>query len=542
MKYLKFLLILAVACLAIVSCGEKPDAPVEEKANIVLVETNISFGATGGSKTVSFRATGAWSVESAPAWITVDPSSGTGSDASQNVTVKAAENTGGERSGEVRFAAGEKTAVLKVTQAEAVVIEQGFKPEAAKWYVYKKAAKVESGKAYIIVAKNKVGVPFASEVNYGYMNSTGVEIKNDEIVAMGRNAFCFSATGDGYVISQALDGRYLYMTESYDSFNLGAGLPANGHIWTVSASDGVFTIKNKEKGKTVQYDTEYKTFAAYKDIKAEKPCLYECIKETAAPETPTYSQVPAWLELPATKKDDGLDFYVHTHVVNGKSMRNWSFDYDPEALLSHWIAYPLNKDLIGRGSRTDVWDYDPLVPVTKQPSLFKSYKGDWQRGHQLPSADRLDYDANVSTFYFTNMTPQNGQLNEGVWAELEQKVRDWSAEFDTLYVVTGCSIIGSTEVATDNDGKAVTVPVGYYKALLGYKASGDLAGSAANDGYTGCAFWFDNAPYTGKYMDKVMTISDLEKKTGVDFFVNLPAQTDDAKATAVETTVDPWWK
>ena len=66
--------------------------------------------------------------------------------------------------------------------------------------------------------------------------------------------------------------------------------------------------------------------------------------------------------------------------------------------------------------------------------------------------------------------------------------------------------------------------------------------SAANDGYTGCAFWFDNAPYTGKYMDKVMTISDLEKKTGVDFFVNLPAQTDDAKATAVETTVDPWWK
>ena len=47
MKYLKFLLILAVACLAIVSCGEKPDVPVEEKSNIVLVETNISFGATG---------------------------------------------------------------------------------------------------------------------------------------------------------------------------------------------------------------------------------------------------------------------------------------------------------------------------------------------------------------------------------------------------------------------------------------------------------------------------------------------------------------
>ena len=542
MKYLKFISIILAACMTIVSCGEDPETPATGKVNIVLVETNLSFGATGGAKDVTFKATGSWNVESAPSWITVDPSSGTGSDASQKVTMKAAENTGSERSGDVKFVAGEKTAVLKVAQAEAVVIEQGFKPEAAKWYVYRKADKVESGKAYIMVAKNKVAVPFASEVNYGYMNTTGVETVNDEIVTMGRNALSFSASGDGYIISQTLDGRYLYMTGTYDSFNLGADLPADGHIWTVSASNGVFTIKNKEKGKTVQYDPAFKTFAAYADIKAEKPCLYECIKETAAPVNPTYAEVPEWLELPATKEDDGLDFYVHTHVVNGKSMRNWSFDYDPEALLSHWIAYPLNKDLIGRGSRTDAWDYDPLVPVTKQPSLFKSYKGDWQRGHQLPSADRLDYDANVSTFYFTNMTPQNGQLNEGVWADLEQKVRDWSAEFDTLYVVTGCSIVGSTEVATDNDGKAVTVPVGYYKALLGYKTEGDLAGSAANGGYTACAFWFNNEPYSGSYMDKVMTIAELEQKTGVDFFVNLPSRTDEPTAQKVETTVDPWWK
>ena len=534
-------MVLAV-CGAAVSCGEEPDTPSSGNINIVLVETNLSFAAVGGTKEVTFRATGAWSVESAPSWIKVDPSSGEGSSASQKVTVTASENTGEERSAEVRFAAGEKTAVLKVVQAEAVVIEQGFKPEAAKWYVYRKTAKVESGKAYVMVADNKAAVPFASEVNYGYMNTTGVEIVNDEIVTMGRNALCFSASADGYVISQALDDRYLYMTGTYDSFNLGADLPADGHIWTVSASNGVYTIKNKEKGKTVQYDPEFKTFAAYSENKAEKPILYECIKETAAPVNPTYSEVPKWLELPATKEDDGLDFYAHTHVVNGENMRNWSFDYDSNALLSHWVAYPLNADLIGRGTRTDAWGYDPLVPVDKQPSLFKSYKGDWQRGHQLPSADRLDYDANVSTFYFTNMTPQDGQLNEGVWADLEQRVREWSAEFDTLYVVTGCSIQGSTEVATDNDGKSVTVPVGYYKALLGYKAEGDVAGSGANGGFSGCAFWFDNKPYSGGYMDKVMAIAELEQKVGVDFFVNLPSRTDDAIAQKVETVVDAWWR
>ena len=108
MKYIKFLLIVAFACLAIVSCGEKPDAPVEEKTNIILLETSLSFEAAGEAKTVSFWATGAWTVESAPAWISVDPSSGSGSDASQKVTVKAAENTGGSRSGEVKFTAGER--------------------------------------------------------------------------------------------------------------------------------------------------------------------------------------------------------------------------------------------------------------------------------------------------------------------------------------------------------------------------------------------------------------------------------------------------
>ena len=132
MKYLKFISIILAACMAIVSCGEDPETPTTGKVNIVLVETNLSFGATGGAKDVTFKATGSWNVESAPSWITVDPSSGTGSDASQKVTVKAAENTGSERSGDVKFVAGEKTAVLKVTQAEAVVIEQGFKPEAAK--------------------------------------------------------------------------------------------------------------------------------------------------------------------------------------------------------------------------------------------------------------------------------------------------------------------------------------------------------------------------------------------------------------------------
>ena len=104
--------------------------------------------------------------------------------------------------------------------------------------------------------------------------------------------------------------------------------------------------------------------------------------------------------------------------------------------------------------------------------------------------------------------------------------------------MTGCSVEGSTEVAKDNDGKEVTVPVGYYKALLGYSKSESVGMTGENGGYTGCAFWFDNKPYSGSYMDNAMTISELEEKTGVDFFVNL----DPAVAEKVEKTEDKWWK
>ena len=258
------------------------------------------------------------------------------------------------------------------------------------------------------------------------------------------------------------------------------------------------------------------------------------------------NKAPAWLELPATKDGDGLYFYSHDMEIGGKTMRSFSFDYDPEALLSHWVAYPLNDGLVGKGSRTDEWALDPKIPQEYQPILYRGFKSPtstrYDRGHQLPSADRLNREANEQTFYFTNMTPQVGALNQNIWATLEGKVREWSRSMDTLYVVTGCVVAGSTDYALDNEDKKVTVPTAYYKALLGYKKDGTIGITAQTGGYTACAFWFPHEAYSGSVMDKSMTIAELEEKTGVDFFVNLPARTDSATAEKVETTKDAWWK
>ena len=251
--------------------------------------------------------------------------------------------------------------------------------------------------------------------------------------------------------------------------------------------------------------------------------------------------VPVWMELPATDRED-LYFITHDMTLsNGAKSRNYSIYYDTSALLSFWVAYPLNSSLIGSGSRTNEWGYDPKVPSKYQPMLFGGFKG-YDRGHQIPSADRLKRDANVQTFYFTNMTAQKGSLNQNSWATLEGKVRGWATSFDTLYVVTGADYARSTERVSDNEGKSVTVPTAYFKALLGYKKTANIGNSTK--GYLGIGFYFEHKAYDDSQIMSTcaMTLDELEKKLGTDLFVNLPAAVGEETAAKIESTRDSWWK
>lgn len=252
--------------------------------------------------------------------------------------------------------------------------------------------------------------------------------------------------------------------------------------------------------------------------------------------------VPGWLELPAITEQPNCYYVNHDMQIGTRTMRNYSYLLDVKALVSLWVAYPLNKSLIGSGGRTNEWGLDPKVPRNCQSVIYSAYRGGYERGHQLPSADRLS--ANVSTFYGTNMTPQLGELNEEAWASLEGMVRTWSRQFDTLYVVTGADIKGSTRTALDNDGKSVTVPVGYFKALLGFKKSAGIGITGSTGGYTGIAFYFDHkyyTPSTSAVMKQAMTIDALEAKLGYDFFPNLVPKIGESFAAKVESTNDSWW-
>ncbi|MBR4735233.1 MAG: DNA/RNA non-specific endonuclease [Bacteroidales bacterium] len=263
------------------------------------------------------------------------------------------------------------------------------------------------------------------------------------------------------------------------------------------------------------------------------------------------AKAPLWMELPAL---DNPDLYFFTHDWNGgqyiskssSPKRSWSFYWDPKNYVSHWVAYPLNKDLkkgsYGRyDSHGGGFPKDPILTDLgmKQPDLWSSsYGGGWTRGHQIPSADRQENEAvNMCTYYVTNMTPQQYDFNGGIWANLESRVRSYSNNADTLYVVTGCHITTDSGWSGKNGGVAARVPSAYYKAMLRLKGGS----------YSAAAYYLPHSKdiASDNYANYAISVSELEKKVGVDFFATLPAVVGKDKAAEIEsanpsTVVSKW--
>lgn len=262
--------------------------------------------------------------------------------------------------------------------------------------------------------------------------------------------------------------------------------------------------------------------------------------EPEEPDAPTDLEKTQWLELPAMTNSN-LGYYSHSFKMDGKIYRNYTFGWSQKDRVALWVAYPLCKLYTnGSAGRTNAWALDPLLgDLSAAP--FGGYAGDYARGHQLPSADRqCCYDANAQTFYGTNMTPQLNAHNEGIWSNLENKVRSIANSSDTTYVVTGVIVSSSSKKEKDSYGNSVTVPDAYFKVLLRYSKSSTLGQ------WNAAAFYLEHRSYSGGIgKEHSMSVDEIEKITGFDFFANLPAKVGEATAAKIEST-DPanvalWW-
>ncbi|MEG1612356.1 MAG: DNA/RNA non-specific endonuclease [Alistipes sp.] len=254
-----------------------------------------------------------------------------------------------------------------------------------------------------------------------------------------------------------------------------------------------------------------------------------------------------WAEQPEYKVNTNYVYKTYyTTLANAKNVRSYSICYDRTKKVSQWVAYPLHDCYLRPNvGRTDAWAYDPnkflpIIPESDQQYVIESYRTGYARGHQCPSADRYsNVPTNEQTFYATNMMPQNGGFNGGIWASLESKVRDNVCN-DTLYVVTG-TYFANTRTTTDRKGNTIGLPSNCWKVLLRTKSGNTKKRieECTADELMGIGFWFANDDSnTNNLPTYSRSIADIEKQTGFTFFRNLSAD-----ATAVKAQNDPSaWK
>lgn len=228
-----------------------------------------------------------------------------------------------------------------------------------------------------------------------------------------------------------------------------------------------------------------------------------------------------WIELPELTTQENEMIIPHSAVISNVSTRSYTMLYDKQMKIAYWVAYPLCRKYMGGTGRTDAWSYDPYVTSTYQANLSGGISG-YDRGHQIPSADRtINTAANSQTFYFTNMTPQLGSFNQGLWANLENWVRSKATLYDTMYVVTGAilkTVNGNEPVryASDRSSEPIAVPNYYFKVLLGRNVSSNT--------YSAIGFWYQHKAPSSSTVSGVAckSIREIEALTGYNFFANLP--------------------
>ena len=137
--------------------------------------------------------------------------------------------------------------------------------------------------------------------------------------------------------------------------------------------------------------------------------------------------------------------------------------YDAAAKLPKYVTYELlPQNALGCVARTNAFAADQSVPGGATPA---DYVGTgYDKGHMAPDGD-LSWDTQVEfeSFLMTNMSPQAGSLNRGIWKLLETSVRGWAVQMNQSYTVYVGGLYGAGDKTI---GKGVVVPHGFYKIVI----------------------------------------------------------------------------
>jgi endonuclease G, mitochondrial len=208
---------------------------------------------------------------------------------------------------------------------------------------------------------------------------------------------------------------------------------------------------------------------------------------------------------------------------------------------ARWVAWHLSTAWKGTAERCDCFGPDWSLPSAfYQTNTWNYTNTGFDRGHMCPSDDRDGSDVdNAVTFLMTNIMPQAPQLNQGIWAELEDYARSLAFDGNELYIFSGGYGSGGTGsqggTTTTIAGGAITVPARYWKVLVVLPVgSNDLSRVSTSTRVIAIDLPNTQAASALPWGSYRTSVDALESSTGLDFLSLVPASVQEA----VEGVVD----
>ncbi len=204
--------------------------------------------------------------------------------------------------------------------------------------------------------------------------------------------------------------------------------------------------------------------------------------------------------------------------------------YNRSRGAANWVTWHLSASDIGPIKRRDPFAPDEKLPPSWRVSHSDYTNSGYDRGHMCPSEDRTDTQQNNDeTFLMSNMQPQVGSFNGGIWKSVEAFAQKMAKDNGMeAYITAGCY---------GDKGRIkgkVTIPTRCWKILLLLPEGGnDLKRISCKTRVV--AVDMPNERSSGaKWTDYRVTVDELERRVGFDFLSGLPRRTQ----ACLERTLD----
>ena len=198
--------------------------------------------------------------------------------------------------------------------------------------------------------------------------------------------------------------------------------------------------------------------------------------------------------------------------------------YDPARREPLWVCYRVDKENVGLKGLTKR-KFVPDPELSREDSAWdEDYRGSgFDRGHMAPFASvrrPSDSRPEVESCYFSNICPQRPNLNRGSWAGLEARIRRWAVQHGRVYVMVGPEFGPNPSKVPSG---RVAIPEAFFMVVA----------RMADDGPRVLAFVMaqDVNDPKGSFEPYLVSVREVEKATGLDFFSALPRAVQDRLET-----------